>query len=167
MCLMLTFCCFFSQSVAADALRKTLGDRGTETFPMRAAVVKIAYYIDTAPVPKGTEQYDTLSQQTSVSVADTLSRYAIQQSIKQLYATQQYSQIRVYAQAHRNGVALTYQLTSFARIKAVVIAGIPPSQFRSAIENAVKSKPGGRYIPCNCQSRYYLYQTDLRGTRIF
>ena len=147
MCLMLTFCCFFSQSVAADALRKTLADRGTETFPMRAAVVKIAYYIDTTPVPKGTEQYDTLSQQTSVSVADTLSRYAIQQSIKQLYATQQYSQIRVYAQEHRNGVALTYQLTSFAHIKAVVIAGIPPSQFRSAIENAVKSKPGGRYIP--------------------
>ena len=147
MCLMLTFCCFFSQSVAADALRKTLADRGTETFPMRAAVVKIAYYIDTTPVPKGTEQYDTLSQQTSVSVADTLSRYAIQQSIKQLYATQQYSQIHVYAQEHRNGVVLTYQLTSFDRIKAVVIAGIPPNPFRSAIENAVKSKPGGRYVP--------------------
>ena len=108
---------------------------------------KIAYYIDTALVGETTEQYNTLSHQAAVRVADRLSQYAIQQSIKKLYATQQYSQIQVYAQEHPNGVALTYQLTSFARIKAVVVAGIPPNEFRSAIENVIKSKPGGRYVP--------------------
>ena len=154
MCLMMTLCCFFSQVVEADVLPKTLGDIGKETFAMRAAIAKIAYYIDTEVVAETTERYDTLREQTSVSVEDRLSPYAIQQSIKKLYATQQYSEIHVYAQEHRNGIALTYQLTSFARIKAVVIAGIPRNQFRSAIENAVKSKPEGRYVPANCQSRY-------------
>ena len=159
--------CFFAQSVGANEPAETSADIRTEKFALRSEVArsrssgwgasaeafeaahidKIEYYIDTAPVAETTEQYNVLSKETSVRVDDKLSQYAIQQSIKKLYATQQYSEIHVYAQEHRNGVALTYQLTSFARIKAVVIAGIPPNQFRTAIENAVKSKPGGRYVP--------------------
>ncbi len=151
-CFILMFCCFFLQSVGANAPTETSGETKTEKFllteaPDATRIDKIEYYIDTAPIAEATEQYNMLSKQASVSVEDSLSQYAIQQSIKRLYATQQYSQIQVYAQEHRNGVALTYQLTSFDLIKAVVIAGIPPSQFRSAIENAVKSKPGGRYVP--------------------
>ena len=151
-CLVLMLCCFFPQSVSANEPAETSGDIRTEKFALREAfeaahIDKIEYYIDTAPVVETTEQYNVLSKETSVRVEDKLSQYAIQQSIKKLYATQQYSEIHVYAQEHRNGVALTYQLTSFARIKAVVIAGIPPNQFRTAIENAVKSKPGGRYVP--------------------
>jgi len=151
-CLIFLFCCFFLQSVGANAPTETSGDIRAGDFVLRQAfgtmrIDKIEYYIDTEVVAETTEQYDRLSKQTSVSVAERLSPYAIQQSIKRLYATQQYSQIHVYAQERRNGVALTYQLTSFDLIKAVVIAGIPPSPFRSAIENAVKSKPGGRYVP--------------------
>ncbi|MCY3742042.1 MAG: BamA/TamA family outer membrane protein [Candidatus Poribacteria bacterium] len=151
-CLILMFCCFFPQSVGANAPTETSDDIRAEKFALRQAfgttrIDKIAYYIDAEVVAETTEQYDTLSKQTSVRVGDKLSPYAIQQSIKRLYATQQYSQIQIYAQEHHNGVALTYQLTSFDLIKAVVIAGIPPNPFRSAIENAVKSKPGGRYIP--------------------
>lgn len=151
-CFILIFCCFLGQPVGANEAMEASGDIRAETFALRqvfdaARIDKIAYYIDTTPIAETTEQYDTLSKQTSVSVEDRLSPYAIQESIKRLYATQQYSQIRVYAQAQRTGVALTYQLTSFDLIKAVVIAGIPPSQFRAAIENAVKSKPGGRYVP--------------------
>ena len=153
-CLILMCCCFFSQSVGANEPTETSGDIRAEKFALRQAfdttrIDKIEYHIDTEVVAETTTQYDTLSKQTSVSVADRLSPYAIQQSIKKLYATQQYSQIHVYAQAHRTGVALTYQLTSFDLIKAVVIAGagISPNPFRSAIENVVKSKPGGRYVP--------------------
>lgn len=151
-CLILMFCCFFSQSVGANAPTETSGDIRAEKFALHQAfdatrIDKIEYLIDTQVVAETTEQYNALSKQTAVRVEDKLSPYAIQQSIKKLYATQQYSQIHVYAQAHRNGVALTYQLTSFDLIKAVVITGIPPNQFRAAIENAVKSKPGGRYIP--------------------
>lgn len=153
-CLILMCCCFFSQSVGANEPTETSGDIRAEKFAPRQAfdttrIDKIEYHIDTEVIAETTEQYDTLSKQTSVSVADRLSPYAIQQSIKKLYATQQYSQIHVYAQAHRTGVALTYQLTSFDLIKAVVIAGagISPNPFRSAIENVVKSKPGGRYVP--------------------
>lgn len=151
-CLILTFCCFLLQSVSANPPAETSGDIRAEKFALRQGfdathIDKIEYHIDTEVVPETTEQYDTLSKQSSVSVEDKLSPYAIQQSIKRLYATQQYSQIHVYAQEHRTGVALTYQLTSFDLIKAVVIAGIPPTPFRAAIENAVKSKPGGRYVP--------------------
>lgn len=156
-CLILMFCCFFSQSVGANAPTETSDDIRAERFALRQAfgatrIDKIEYYIDTEAVAEMTEQYDTLSKQVSVSVEDRLSPYAIQQSIKRLYATQQYSQIHVYAQEDRNGVVLTYQLTSFDLIKSVVIAGIPPSPFRSAIENAVKSKPGGRYVPAIAKS---------------
>ena len=145
-------CCFLVQSLEASETVETSDDIRTGKFALREAfdatrIDKVEYYIDTAPVAETTEQYNALSKETSVRVEDRLSQYAIQQSIKKLYATQQYSQIHVYAQEHRNGVALTYQLTSFARIKAVVVTGIPPNQFRSAIENAVKSKPGGRYVP--------------------
>ena len=156
-CLILTFCCFFSQPVGANEPTETSGDIRAEKFALRQGfdttrIDKIEYHIDTEAVAETTEQYDTLSKQTSVRVEDKLSPYAIQQSIKRLYATQQYSQIHVYAQAHRNGVALTYQLTSFDLIKAVVITGMPPNQFREAIENAVKSKPGGRYVPAIAKS---------------
>ena len=151
-CLILILCCFFSQSVGANETVETPGDIRTGTFALPEAadatrIDKIEYYINTAPVMETTEQYDTLSKQTPVSVEDRLSPYAIQQSIKKLYATQQYSQIQVYAQEHRPGVVLTYQLTPFDLIKAVAIAGIPPNPFRSTIENTVKSKPGGRYVP--------------------
>ena len=151
-CLILMFCCFFAQSVGANAPTETSAAIRAEKLARHqgfgtARIDKIEYRIDTEVVAETTEQYDRLSKQISVGVEDKLSPYAIQQSIKRLYATQQYSQIHVYAQEQRNGVALTYQLTSFDLITAVVITGIPPSQFRSAIENAVKSKPGGRYVP--------------------
>ena len=145
-------CCLLVQFLEASEAVEASDDIKTEKFALREAfdtarIDKIAYYIDTTPVAETTEQYNILSKETSVRVEDKLSQYAIQQSIKKLYATQQYSEIHVYAQEHRTGVALTYQLTSFARIKAVVIAGIPPNPFRTAIENAIKSKPGGRYVP--------------------
>ena len=145
-------CCLLVQSLEASEAVEASDDIRAEEFALRqgfeaARIDKIEYHIDTEAVAETTEQYDTLSKETAVRVEDRLSQHAIQQSIKRLYATQRYSQIHVYAQEHRTGVALTYQLTSFDRIKRVVIAGIPANQFGSAIENAVKSKPGGRYVP--------------------
>ena len=147
-CLSLMLCCFFSGSVGADEPAETSDDIKAEQLASDATHIdKIEYYIDAALVAETTAQYDTLSKQTLIRVEDRLSQYAVQQSIKKLYATQQYSQIQVYTQAHFDDVALVYHLTSFDRIKAVVVSGIPPNQFRSAIENAIKSKPGGRYVP--------------------
>ena len=147
-CLSLILCCFFSQSVGANEPAETSYNIKAEQLAFDATRIdKIEYYIDTAPVGETTEQYNTLSKQTLIRVADRLSQYAIQQSIKKLYATQQYSQIQVYAQEHLDEVALIYHLTSFDRIKAVVVSGMPPNEFRAAIETAIKSKPGGRYVP--------------------
>ena len=151
-CLLPMICCFFSQSLSANEPAETPADISAELGPPQTAldaarIDAIEYYIDAAPVTETTAQYNVLRKQTAIRVADKLSRHAIQQSIKALYATQQYSQIQVYAQGSPNGIVLTYQLTSFNRIKAVVVAGIPPNAFKSAIETVIKSKTDGRYLP--------------------
>lgn len=110
-------------------------------------IAKIEYYIDTTPAEETPEYPSILRNQTVVSVGDTLSRQTIQHSIKALYATQQYSQIQVYSQDTSDGIVLTYQLTPFARIEQIVLSGIPENEVKDAIENAMRSKPGGKYVP--------------------
>ena len=136
-CFVLLLYCFFLQSVRANVPMQTEGKR----------VTAIAYRIDSRPVTSTTERLNILRNQTIVRVGDALSRYAIQQSVKALYATQRYAQIQVYAQGTDDGIALTYQLTPFAHIKEIMILGVPDSDFRLAINQVLISKPGGTYIP--------------------
>ena len=68
-------------------------------------VSEIAYRINDQPVTSTTEQLNILKNQIAVRVGDRLSLHAIQQSIKALYATQQYAQIQVYAQEIDDGIA--------------------------------------------------------------
>ena len=133
----LLLCCFFVDSVSADAQIETTGER----------VAAIEYRIDRQPVTSATEQLNILRNQTAVRVGDVFSRYAIQQSIKALYATQRYAQIKVYAQDGIDGVTLTYQLTPFARIEEIMILGVADSEFRIAINEVLTSKLEGTYIP--------------------
>ena len=151
-CFVLMLCCFFSQSIGASESVKISSDTGTEKFLLTEAsdttrIVKIEYYIDTKPIEGTTEQVNRLRSQTSTRVGDRLSRHAIQQSIKTLYTTQQYAEIQVYAQEASDGVVLTYQLTAFARIKKIAITGIPANEFKRSIENAMRLKPGAKYVP--------------------
>ena len=151
-CLILMICCCFSPSVGASESAKIFSDTGTEQFPLAGVsdathIAKIEYYIDTKPIEGATEQLSILRNQISTRVGDRLSRHAVQQSIKALYTTQQYAKIRVYAQAAPDGVVLTYQLTSFTRIKKIAITGIPANTFKQAIENAMRLKPGVKYVP--------------------
>ena len=136
-CFILLLCCFFFQFVEVQE---------SAAFTQKQ-IAKIEYYIDTDPAEKTTEQLNILRNQTVVYAGDILSRHAIQQSIKALYATQQYAQIQVYSEDTPNGVVLTYQLTPFARIQHIALSGIPENEFKNAIENAMRSKPGGKYVP--------------------
>lgn len=159
-CLILWFpCCFFLQSVGAQekAMEEGNGGRmGTQSSRLpifqpndssQKPIAKIEYYIGTTPAEETSEYPSILRNQTVVSIGDTLSRHTIQQSIKALYATQQYSQIQVYSQDTSDGIVLTYQLTPFARIEQIVLSGIPENEVKDAIENAMRSKPGGKYVP--------------------
>ena len=151
-CLIFMLCCFFSESVGANELSETPSDTGREKFRLTEAsdtarIVEIAYYIDTEPIEDTTEQFDILRNEISTRVGDRLSLHAVQQSIKALYTTQQYSQIQVYVQEASDGVVLSYALTSFARITAIEITGIPANDFKQAIENAMRLKPGAKYVP--------------------
>ncbi len=136
-CFILFLCCFFLGSVRADALREATGMR----------VAAIEYRINGQPGMSTTEELNILRNQTAVQVGDAFSRYAIQQSVKALYATQQYAQIQVYIQDGIDGVTLTYQLTPFARIEEIMILGVADSEFRLAINEVLTSKPEGTYIP--------------------
>lgn len=153
--LILILCCFLLQSVEANEPTETSRDTskpGETTPPLREEpngkhIAEIAYYIDGKPIAETVEHLNVLRNQRVVYAGDTLSRSAVQQSIKVLYATEQYSQIEVYSQDTPDGIVLTYHLTAFARIKEIVLSGIPENEFRNTIENAMRSKPGGRYVP--------------------
>ena len=111
-------------------------------------IAKIEYYIGTTPAEETTEHPNILRNQTVVYAGDLLlSGYSIRQSIKALYATQQYSQIQVYSQDTPDGIVLTYRLTPFARINQIVLSGIPENEVKTAIETAMRSKQGGKYVP--------------------
>ncbi len=138
-CLILWFsCCFFLQSIEAQ-------ESGASN---QKRIAKIEYYIGTTPAEETPEHPNILRNQTVVYAGDSLlSRYAIRQSIKTLYATRQYSQIQVYSQDTPDGIVLTYQLIPFARIQRIVLSGIPENEVKNAIENAMRSQPGGKYVP--------------------
>ena len=131
-------CCLFWQSIEAQESDASNQKR----------IAKIEYYIGTTPAEETPEHPNILRNQTVVYAGDLLlSRYAIRQSIKTLYATQRYSQIQVYSQDTPDGIVLTYQLTPFARIQRIVLSGIPENEVKNAIENAMRSQPGGKYVP--------------------
>ena len=134
---MLMLCCFPGKSVGASEPIDSNVER----------VAEIAYRINTEPVTSTSEQLTILRNQTAVHVGDRFSRYAIQQSVKALYATQQYSQVQVYVKETSDGLALTYRLMPYARIKEIVIAGVPDSEFRLAISQVLRSRPDGTYVP--------------------
>ena len=149
-------CCFFLQSVEAQESVELSRDRKkteetaisqSETSNQKQ-IAKIEYYIGTTPAEETTEQLNILRNQTVVYAGDLLlSQYVIRQSIKELYAIQQYSQIQVYSQDTPDGIVLTYQLTPFARIEQIVLSGIPENEVKTAIENTMRSKQGGKYVP--------------------
>ena len=148
-------CCFFLQSVEAQESVELSRDRKkTEETAIsqretsnQKQIAKIEYYIGTTPAEETIEQLNILRNQTVVYAGDTLSRHTIQQSITELYTTQQYSQIQVYSQDTPDGIVLTYQLTPFAHIEQIVLSGIPENEVKTAIENAMRSKHGGKYVP--------------------
>ena len=149
-------CCFFLQSVEAQESVELSRDRKkteetaisqSETSNQKQ-IAKIEYYIGTTPAEETTEQLNILRNQTVVYAGDLLlSQYVIRQSIKELYGIQQYSQIQVYSQDTPDGIVLTYQLTPFARIEQIVLSGIPENEVKTAIENTMRSKQGGKYVP--------------------
>ena len=137
LCFILLLCWIPGQSVGAD----------TSLESNVKSVAKIEYRIDTELVTATTEQLNILRNQTTVREGDKLSLFAIQQSIKALYATQQYSQIQVYALDTSDGMVLTYQLTPYARIEEIATIGVSDREFRLAISEVLRSEPDGTYIP--------------------
>ncbi len=152
----LLFC--FLAGWSAGAAEEPSATLEAKNLPIREAadatyITKIVYYIDGLLVSETTTQLKPISNRASVRVGARLSLHAIQQSIKALYKTQQYSQIQVYAQETADSAILTYQLTAFERINALKIIGIPKNEeLRRDIKDVMKSKVGGKYVPVIAKS---------------
>ena len=147
----LMLCVFFGQS--ASAAEELSEHPSAEKITLHEAfdatrIIKIVYYIDGILVSETTTQLRPLSNRSAVHVGARLSQHAVQQSIKLLYKTQQFSQIQVYEQETPNGIILTYQFTSFEPIKAIKHIGILENdEFEQTIQDVMKSKVGGKYVP--------------------
>ena len=151
-------CVFLVRAAEANETGASSESPSTRRFPLNEVfdatrIIKIAYYVDGLLVPETATQLKVLSNRSSVQVGTKLSQHAIQQSIKALYKTQQYSQIQVYAQEMPEGIILTYQLTAFERINAIELIGISDDDaFKQAIETAMKSKAEGKYVPVTAKT---------------
>lgn len=154
-------CCFFTQLANGYQLKSSLWNSDNRQPPHvltgnrqpatdnhnQKRIAKIEYYIGSTPAEETREQLNILRNQTVVYVGDVLSRYSIGQSIKTLYATQEYSQIQVYTQDGSGSVILVYHLTPFAHIEQIVLSGIPETEVKSAIERTIRSREGEKYVP--------------------
>ena len=96
-----------------------------------------------------TEQLNILRNQTVVYAGDLLlSRHAIRQSIKALYATHQYSQIQVYSQDTPDGIVLNLPTNIFRAHRAnCALRHFPRTNLRTLSKNAMRSKQGGKFVP--------------------
>ena len=132
------------QGLAAAASAQNAS--GDEDLPLQSKLIaKIEYRIDTRPV-SAPDRLNALEKQTLVREGEPFSRYDVQRSVVSLYASEQFSQVNVYALDTPEGVVLTFELKSVKRIKKINFLGAP-EELRRAIENAIKSKPGDVYVP--------------------
>ena len=108
-CLVLALCYFLIQPAGADESIKFSGDTNVAEITPRekfdaTRIVKIVYYIDSVPVAETTTQLKPFIDRASVHVGARLSQYAVQQSIKTLYETQQYPKFRYTRKRCRKGL---------------------------------------------------------------
>lgn len=113
-------------------------------------IAKIEYRLDTRPVSTP-DRLTVLEKQTLIEVGEPFSRYAVQRSVVSLYASEQFSQVNVYALDTPEGVVLTFELKSVRRIKEINFLGVP-AELTPAIEIAIKSKLGAVYVPAIAKS---------------
>lgn len=133
--------CFF----ALEPIFGEVTDASREILQQKK-VVKIEFFIDNLPV-ENSEELSTLKELISATVGSQFSRYAIQQSVSLLFASQKYIQVDVYTLETPEGIVLKFDLKKVLPIRKIDIIGVLPSELRRAIRATIRLEPGEMYVP--------------------
>ena len=106
-------------------------------------ITKIKFFINGETLEEPS-RFKQLQQISEISAGEPLSPYAVSRSIKEIYATGEFSQVEVIKQKVFGGVSLKFQLTEKILIKRIKFTGIRVAD--EMIRKVMKSREGGEYI---------------------
>ena len=106
-------------------------------------ITKISFFIN-GKIPVDSSRLAQLRQICEISVGDLLSPYAVAKSIKEIYATGEFSQVEVIRQEVFRGVYLKFQLTEKILISRIVFTGMRLDD--EMVRKVMKSREGGEYV---------------------
>lgn len=114
-------------------------------------ITKIEFYIDTMLV-SDSEILNRLKEMIYIEKGTQYSRFKIQQSVKSLYASQQFFQVDVYQLETPDGVSLKFDLTNVIRIQSISILGARSDELKRNISSSLLLKPGDMYVQIIAQN---------------
>jgi len=143
--LLLLFCFLVLKPVYGENTVSTQSiDSLTDTIQQKK-ITKIEFYIDTKLV-SDSEVLERLNEMIYIENGSQYSRYKIQQSVKSLYASQQFFQVYVYHIETPDGVSLKFDLTNVIRIQSITIIGVRSDELERNIDSSLRLKPGDMYV---------------------
>ena len=106
-------------------------------------ITKMSFFVN-GKILVDSSRLAQLRQICEISVGDLLSPYAVSKSIKEIYATGEFSQVEVIRQEVFRGVYLKFQLTEKILISRIVFTGMRLDD--EMVREVVKSREGGEYV---------------------
>ncbi len=139
-------CCLTLEPIFGEVTDTSQFSNASRETGQQKEVIKIEYFIDNLPVENSVE-LSSLKESISVTVGSQFSRYAIQQSVSSLFASQKFIQVDVYTLETPEGIVLKFDLKKVMPIRKIDIIGVLPSELRSAIRATIRLEPGEMYVP--------------------
>ena len=106
-------------------------------------ITRISFLIN-GKILKDSSRLEQLRQICEISAGEPLSPYAVSKSIKEIYATGEFSQVEVIKQKVFGGVSLKFRLTERILINRIKFTGIRLAD--KMIRKVMKSREGGEYV---------------------
>lgn len=109
----------------------------------QAKIIEIKFYID-GKLLEESPRLERLRQLCEISAGEPLSAYAVSRSIKDIYATGEFSQVEAIRQKVFGGIVLKFRLTKKILIKRIKFTGIRLDE--ETVRKVMKSREGGEYV---------------------
>ena len=109
----------------------------------QAKIIEIKFYID-GTLLEESPRLERLRQLCEISAGEPLSAYAVSRSIKDIYATGEFSQVEAIRQKVFGGIVLKFRLTKKILIKRIKFTGIRLDE--EIVRKVMKSREGGEYV---------------------
>ena len=141
---LITFHCLFLWTLFLAQLpwSASASDQTGEIDP-QAKIIEIKFYID-GTLLEESPRLERLRQLCEISAGGPLSAYAVSRSIKDIYATGEFSQVEAIRQKVFGGIVLKFRLTKKILIKRIKFTGIRLDE--ENVRKVMKSREGGEYV---------------------